>query len=318
MTQTNPILIVAESRADYGFGHLKRAEVVATGLQRAGWTVRLLLTDVTRRSILGGAVTVDARPADLALQDCKKDTVVLFDLPYGPPRDTLTKHVSSRQRVIIDDTGRAPVAAFGVYNPNLYFSEDLYADWLVRSLTGGPHGLLLDPVFFADGGGPRSDSAACLFLSGRDALDTQIALAQRVYGQCGLRVSVPQPPTVSTQTVASADGVTVVPVSSPADMANLLRQSRYFIGGAGQTALQALVCGNRLAIAPVADDQSANLQALEARGAILFEMEDPASLFAATARLQGMEQTPVRSDLQCGLSALSTVLKRCAAALSEL
>ena len=257
----------ANCGAEVGLGHLRRSLVLASALHARG--------------VACDFYTPEGAGADLAMMQgfATADWPVSGDLPaadlliadsYDLPLD-LQQRWRGRYglRVVIDDLADRAIDGDLVLNGNI-FAETL--SYSCPSLLG-PAYALIDPAFHA---ARRAASAVpkrvLIAFGGSDDGHIGQALALLLLQQSPeVRVDLVTSPLHKDIAVLADMPSNRLTVHHGADMPALMAQACLYLGGAGTMVLEAMAAGRPMVVAALADNQHANVRALQEAGVPAFD-----------------------------------------------
>lgn len=278
----NSVAFLVDAGPKVGLGHLRRSGILLDALAGAGYQCRLYCADVT--SAVGrSAEALPASPADLPATD-----VVVCD-SYHLDQAFLTG-LRRRCRVLVafDDTAERDLDVDIVLNPNIYGGQLDYARRTRGQVLIGPDCALVDRRMFAAAEAYRrhpADNDVVVSFGGTDdgARGAQVAeaLLPRTKAHIHLVVAPGVEPSASTIAFAASQPEHVTLQHGP-NMAALLPCARVYVGGAGVTALEALVVGLDLVLVILAPNQRLNAEVMAQSGQAVIVADEPQEIALAT------------------------------------
>ena len=288
-----PIDLIAHTGPGVGAGHAMRCLALYKTLRQHGHSATLYSTDPA-------AAPDQFRRAGSGRWTAQKGKgLVVLDHRFGEVRSNLAAAIDRDRLVIIDDTAKDPVACQCVINPNPSFQNSDYRSWPAAIIKGGLDWIMIPEAFErAFALDPEQDTAVVSF-GGSDDGSLAAKVCKLLADATPLQMTVP---VLSGQTLKSGvfDALKDrVDIKVDSDMAALLGGSEWFVGAAGQTALQAMASGCRVVVAPTANDQHSAYLALLERGASPLPDPIPGAVeaFWAECHYNKPSRVPIRSGL---------------------
>lgn len=199
----------------------------------------------------------------------------------------------SRCRVLVafDDTAERDLDVDIVLNHNIYGRQLDYSARTRGQVLSGPDCALVDRRILAASKGYRQHPAvndAVVSFGGTDdgalGADVATALLPRTKAHIHLVVAPGRTPAAAALTLAASQPRRVTLQHDP-DMATLLSRARVYVGGAGVTALEALVIGLDLVLVMLAPNQRLNAEAMAQSGQAVIVAGEPQEIALATVSM---------------------------------
>ena len=255
-------IFLVDSGPQVGLGHLRRSFILFDAMTRAGFKCLLLCPDTDAAAILGRA----ASPMPATIGTIPSADVVICD-SYSMKGEDLSL-VRSRGPVLLvfDDMGGHTIEADLVLNHNLYGATMDYAGLTKAGILTGPEHTLVDPRTLDARADRKAGAGNGIVISfgGTDdgARAVQLVRQLRPSLECPCHIVVPPGivPNAGAAELAAEMPDHVVLQHGP-DMHALLAGARLYLGGAGMTALEAMVIGLDMVLFVVADNQRLNAEA---------------------------------------------------------
>jgi spore coat polysaccharide biosynthesis predicted glycosyltransferase SpsG len=274
---------LVDTGPNVGLGHLRRSCVLLDAMTEAGFECRLYCADVD--AALGRvASAIPASPADLPKSD-----IVICD-SYRLSQSFLAG-LRQRCRILLafDDTGERDLDVDIVLNHNIYGRQLDYSARTRGQVLTGPDCALVDRRILAAAEAYRRNPAiddVVVSCGGTDdgarGADFAAAALARTKAHFHLVIAPGIAPVARALALAAAQPQRVSLQRDP-DMATLLSRARVYVGGAGVTALEALVIGLDLVLVVLAPNQRLNAAAMAQSGHAVIVMDDPEQIALATA-----------------------------------
>lgn len=255
-------LFLIDSGAGIGLGHLRRSGILLDAMVASGFECRILCPDIKAAAALGRM----AAPMPATIKDVPFTDIIVCD-SYSIQGEQLS---SIRHRctvlLVFDDMGDREFEADLVLNHNLYGAEIDYSHLTRAVMLSGPECTLVDPEILNARTRRTSGAGIGIVVSfgGTDDGTRAIELATHLPPDAeGPRHIVVPPgivPSARAAALASAQPDRFQ-LRHGADMPALLAEARLYIGGAGMTALEAMVVGLDMVLFVLAENQRLNAQA---------------------------------------------------------
>jgi len=265
------IIILTEAGEGIGYGHLTRMTALAECLLESREQVRILIEWHGQRVCpdqLLSTFTVFhpwwANPTEAAL--CHKADTVIVD-SYRSPRETYNALFNRFRIVAVDDYHRLDYPVHMVINPNPYGDASCYQPTALSALAGPEYVILRKAFRLRKGLFQVRDrlTHVVIALGGDDPLSLGIQLGVCV-ASSGYNVTLVGP--YSSPPTVPSGLLSVSPVRSPLDLAELFLSADVVVSGGGQT-LHELACLGVPTIAiECGADQARNLDYYAAQGFI--------------------------------------------------
>ena len=280
----NSAAFLVDTGPKVGLGHLRRSCVLLDAMVEAGFQCRLYCADIAASGRAAHAMPTS--PADLPTAD-----VIICD-SYRLDRAFLTG-LRTRCRVLLafDDTAERDLDADIVLNHNIYGGQLDYSRRTRGQVLTGPEYALIDRRILATAESYRQHppvNDVIVSFGGTDdgargAQAAQILLA-RSKDHIHLVVAPGATPAAGALTLAATQPQRVTLHHGP-DMAALLSRVRVYVGGAGVTALEALVIGLDLVLVMLAPNQRLNAEAMAHSGQAVIVADEPQEITLATVSM---------------------------------
>jgi spore coat polysaccharide biosynthesis predicted glycosyltransferase SpsG len=281
-------LFLVDDGPGVGLGHLRRSGILLDAMTRAGFACRMLCPDVTVAAALGrAAAPMPASPKDVP----PADAVICDSYAIGGDR---LRYIRDHCRVLLvfDDMGDHRIEADLVLNHNLYGATVDYSRLTKAVVLSGPECTLVDAKILDARARRKSGSGNGIVISfgGTDDGTRAVQLARHLPPDAGGPCHIVVPPGIAPSEAAAAlaaERPAQVVLHRGADMPALLAEARLYLGGAGMTALEAMVIGLDMILFVVADNQRLNAEAFARFGHAVvqgFEPRRGAEMAAALLR----------------------------------
>jgi spore coat polysaccharide biosynthesis predicted glycosyltransferase SpsG len=279
----NSAIFLVDTGPKVGLGHLRRSCVLLDPMAEAGFECRLYCADIAAAAGRA-AKTLPPSPADLPAAD-----VVICD-SYRLDQAFMTG-LRKRCRVLIafDDTAERDLDVDIVLNHNIYGSQLDYSMRTRGQVLTGPDFALVDRRILAAADAYRRHPAVndmIVSFGGTDdgARGAQAAKALLPHTKAHIHLIVAPgvTPTAGVLALAASQPQRVTLQHGP-DMAVLLSRARVYVGGAGVTALEALVMGLDLVLVILTPNQRLNAEAMAQSGQAVIVADEPQEIALATA-----------------------------------
>ena len=267
-----------------GLGHLRRSGILLDAMTRAGFNCRLYCEDIDAAAAIGRAAS--APPA--AIGEFLPVDVVICN-SYLMDRARLAG-LRGRASVLLvfDDMGERHIDADLVLNHNLYGGRIDYTGLTNATVLTGPQCTLVDAELLKArvARGERAGSGVVLSFGGTDDGARAATLARLLLSSFAGPFHIVVAPGVTPSpeaTAIAAERPGVVILQQSPDMPKLLAGARLYLGGAGMTALEALVIGLDMVLCVISDNQRLNAQAFGEFGHAVIEGFRPEETAAIAA-----------------------------------
>lgn len=256
-------------------------------MKEAAFECRLYCADP--KAAADGGRQSEAMPAKV--DDLPKVDVVVCDSYRLDPAFLAALRGRCRALLAFDDTAERKLDVDIVLNHNIYGAQLDYGAWKPAWVLTGPACALVDRRILAAAEAYRRHRAAndvVISFGGTDdgarGAAVAKALLPRSTAHIHLVVAPGSAPAESARALAQSEPQRVTLAPSP-DMAELLSRARVYVGGAGVTALEALVIGLDLVLVVLAPNQRLNAEAMVRSGQAAIAPDDPAAIAVAAAAM---------------------------------
>ena len=280
---------LVDTGPEAGLGHLRRSCVLLDAMAAAGYECRLLCADTAAAAQVGRAAReIPASPAKLSPAD-----VIVCDSYRLPSTFIASLRARSRVLVAFDDTAERDLDVDIVLNHNIYGDRLDYSRRTRGQVLAGSDYTLVDPRILAAAQAYRQRPAGTdvvISFGGTDDGARGAKIAEALLRRCGSHIHIVvapgKEPAAAALELAEAERRHVSVHPAP-DMAALLSGARVYVGGAGVTALEALVVGLDLVLVVLAPNQQLNAEAMAESGQAVIAADDPEVIATAAATLLG-------------------------------
>ncbi len=259
-------VFLVDSGPGIGLGHLRRSGILLDAMTHAGFECRLVCPDVGAAAALGRT----AAPMPAAIEDVPSADVVICD-SYS----IRSEHLSRLRRrpsvlLVFDDMADRAINADLVLNHNLYGARVDYAGLTDAAILRGPECTLVAPDVLSARmrRSAHSGNGVVISFGGTDDGARAVELLRwwgSAEGPCHIVVPPGVSPSESALGAAEENPGRVILQRGP-DMPALLADARLYIGGAGMTALEAMVVGLDMVLFVLVDNQRLNAEAFGRHG----------------------------------------------------
>jgi spore coat polysaccharide biosynthesis predicted glycosyltransferase SpsG len=272
-------IFIVDAGRGVGLGHLRRSGFLLDAMKGAGFDCRLYCQDVEAAAAIGrqAAKTPDA------LEELPAANVVICD-SYLLDSHQLGR-LRSRGRLLLafDDMGQRPIDADIVLNHNLYGSTIDYTGLTNAVVLAGPECTLVDPGVVKARMDRKTNPGIGVALSfgGTDDGGRAVPLVRLLVRNFGGPFHIVVAPGITPSIAATelaAEMPDIVHLHRGPDLPALLATSRLYLGGAGMTALEALVIGLDMIVCIISDNQRLNATAFASFGHAVMEGFNPKKL----------------------------------------
>jgi spore coat polysaccharide biosynthesis predicted glycosyltransferase SpsG len=253
---------LVDSGPGVGLGHLRRSGILLDAMTEAGFSCRLYCQDVDAAAALGRAASVP--PA--AIEELSAADVVICD-SYLMHMERLAR-LRGRGMVLLvfDDMGDRPIDADFVLNHNLYGGTIDYSGLTHARVLSGPECTLVDPELLKARAthGANAGHGVVISFGGTDDGSRAAALARLLLSSFAGPYHIVVAPGITPSpdaTALAAELPSAVILQQGPDMPRLLASARLYLGGAGMTALEALVVGLDMVLCVISENQRLNAEA---------------------------------------------------------
>ncbi len=280
---------LVDTGSDVGLGHLRRSGVLLDAMAQAGFECRLFCADPAAAAIGGRAA--DAMP--ISPTDLSATGVIVCDSYRLDAAFIASLRARCGVLLAFDDTAERSLDVDFVLNHNIYGGALDYSARTHGQVLAGPACALVDRAILAAAEDYRRNPApndVVISFGGTDdgarGAEVATALLPRCKAHIHLIVAPGRNPAGEAVTLAETQPVRVTLHRGP-NMAALLSRARVYIGGAGVTALEALVIGLDLVLVVIAPNQRLNAEAMARTGQATIAADAPESIAAAAASVLG-------------------------------
>jgi UDP-2,4-diacetamido-2,4,6-trideoxy-beta-L-altropyranose hydrolase len=268
-----------------GLGHLRRSGILLDAMTNAGFNCRLYCQGVDAAAAVGRAAS--APPA--AIEELPSVDVVICDSYLMDMARLASLRGRALVLLVLDDMGERHIDADLLLNHNLYGGKIDYTGLTNATVLSGPECTLVDAGLLKARAarGASAGSGVVLSFGGTDdgarAATVACLLLPSFAGPFHIVVAPGITPSPDA-TALAAERPGVVILQQGPDMPNLLASARLYLGGAGMTALEALVMGLDMVLCVISDNQRLNAEAFGELGHAVvqgFQPKETASIAAA-------------------------------------
>jgi UDP-2,4-diacetamido-2,4,6-trideoxy-beta-L-altropyranose hydrolase len=281
----NSAAFLVDNGPHIGLGHLRRSCVLLDAMAEAGFECRLYCADVDA-ALCRAASAIPGSPADLPATD-----VVVCDSYRLDQAFLAGLRERCRVLLVFDDTAERDLDVDIVLNHNIYGRQLDYSARTPGQVLTGPDCALVDRRILAAAEAYRRNPAiddVVVSFGGTDdgarGADFAADALARTKAHFHLVVAPGIAPAARALALAAAHPQRVSLHHGP-DMATLLSRARVYVGGAGVTALEALIIGLDLVLVVLAPNQRLNAAAMAQTGQAVIVMDDPERIALATASM---------------------------------
>ena len=275
----------ADCGTSAGLGHIRRCAALAAALIKQDQDCSFNAEHDEARAFLRDHLP-DMPHADYSANGLPADTIMVMD-SYTLPNDryeVLCKQAT--QSVLIDDLSDRSLHC------DIHLNHNIFAEAMNHAKITASHRLLGPRYFLVDAALPPLRHLAqrdgILITFGGTDDGRMAAQAARAIRDAGVTATLILAVSPLCDVHASAAALlredSSITVQHGAVMAELMKQCRLYVGGAGQTNLEALSAGLSITIVQTADNQAANISALAEYGEAVFPRPDWHTTAEAAAR----------------------------------